>query len=420
MASDNDDDDDSDDDGDGSEDADQDKQARMMSELARLESDEKKMIHTLSQSAKADVEKGRHVRAQLALWESLLEIRIRIQKIVDLANRLPQPDVYASVLEAAAEFQASPSSAIGAEVLQTASSELVALLNDLVSIRLELVARNPLSKIAGSDAISRKRKHSLVDVIAEDDGEPTDKHARLAAAFDDVIAPLDAGFVAFRDETIDKWNSKVQVASGIPLQKKFKVINQSIVSQIHQILQDRERLVKRTQLSRSDYPIIGKPVAARPSEQELAEQAAEQQASGISDEQRDKHLSNYDVEIFDDSDYYQQLLKELIESRMAETDDPIMLGMKFAQLKQMNKRNKKKVDTKASKGRKVRYHVHEKLQNFMASEPRGYWHEEMISELFASLFGRQSKGSAQADAQDTAGDAPTVQITATDGFKILG
>ena len=50
---------------------------------------------------------------------------------------------------------------------------------------------------------------------------------------------------------------------------------------------------------------------------------------------------------------------------------------------------KKVVDTKASKGRKMRYTVHEKLQNFMAAEDRGGWGGRQRGELFASLLGRR-------------------------------
>ena len=50
---------------------------------------------------------------------------------------------------------------------------------------------------------------------------------------------------------------------------------------------------------------------------------------------------------------------------------------------------KKVVDTKASKGRKMRYTIHEKLQNFMAPEDRGRWGERQRGELFASLLGRR-------------------------------
>ena len=65
-------------------------------------------------------------------------------------------------------------------------------------------------------------------------------------------------FKPFRQETIDKWNNKVQIAAGLPLNKKFKAINQSVNTQIEQILNDKERLVKRTQLKRNDGKILGK------------------------------------------------------------------------------------------------------------------------------------------------------------------
>jgi len=57
-----------------------------------------------------------------------------------------------------------------------------------------------------------------------------------------------------------------------------------------------------------------------------------------------------DIGIFDDTDFYQQLLRDVIESRgdgVSGMDDWIAL--------QQEKKAKKKVDTKASKGRKLRY-----------------------------------------------------------------
>ncbi|NWJ04653.1 AATF protein, partial [Crypturellus undulatus] len=41
-----------------------------------------------------EVEKGKAVRNQLALWDHLLEGRIKMQKVLLTANRLPQPDTY--------------------------------------------------------------------------------------------------------------------------------------------------------------------------------------------------------------------------------------------------------------------------------------------------------------------------------------
>ncbi|NXK64446.1 AATF protein, partial [Sylvietta virens] len=41
-----------------------------------------------------EVEKGKAVRNQLALWDKLMEGRIKMQKVLLTANRLPQPDTY--------------------------------------------------------------------------------------------------------------------------------------------------------------------------------------------------------------------------------------------------------------------------------------------------------------------------------------
>ncbi|NXU73570.1 AATF protein, partial [Oreotrochilus melanogaster] len=53
------------------------------------------VVMTFSKSQEnEDVEKGKAVRNQLALWDQLLEGRIKIQKALLTANRLPQPDTY--------------------------------------------------------------------------------------------------------------------------------------------------------------------------------------------------------------------------------------------------------------------------------------------------------------------------------------
>ncbi|KFV10850.1 Protein AATF, partial [Pterocles gutturalis] len=52
-------------------------------------------VMTFSKGQEAEeVEKGKAVRNQLALWDQLLEGRIKMQKALMTANRLPQPDTY--------------------------------------------------------------------------------------------------------------------------------------------------------------------------------------------------------------------------------------------------------------------------------------------------------------------------------------
>lgn len=176
------------------------------------------------------------------------------------------------------------------------------------------------------------------------------------------------------------------MAAGARLNKKFKAFDQNIMSQIENAMADKTGLIKRTQLQRSDYKIIGK--------SEVATEEEEQDTG----KKPDRHLNTYDVEIFDDQDFYQQQLRELIESRMVDTDDPMAIGMRWAARKQTEQKKKKKlVDRKSSKGRQLRFNVHEKLQNFMAPIPLGHWHEAMVEELYSSILGQKLGGDSLAE-----------------------
>jgi len=93
---------------------------------------------------------------------------------------------------------------------------------------------------------------------------------------------------------------------------------------------------------------------------------------------------DHNPEIFDDSDFFQQILKEIVESESLEDR-----ASSRALLAQRSKSKlRKQVDRRASKGRKIRYVTHEKLQGFLA--PREIMYPSGIDELVAGLFGRRS------------------------------
>lgn len=64
-----------------------------------------------------------------------------------------------------------------------------------------------------------------------------------------------------------------------------------------QVLQDRERLVKRTQLKRSVYHVLGR-------EEETEEV----------EESHDSHLKSHDQEIYDEDDFYHQVSVKCVHS----------------------------------------------------------------------------------------------------------
>ena len=95
---------------------------------------------------------------------------------------------------------------------------------------------------------------------------------------------------------------------------------------------------------------------------------------------------NYDPEIFDDDDFYHQLLRELIESKTSDSADSLSISRKLLEIQRLRNRMKKKVDTKASKGRKLRFETQKDLMNFMAPVKTFNLTEDAKDELFSSLF----------------------------------
>lgn len=92
-----------------------------------------------------------------------------------------------------------------------------------------------------------------------------------------------------------------------------------------------------------------------------------------------------DGEVFEDSACYAILLKSFLQSAASGSN---LAGQDLAALRQL-KRRKSNVDRKASKGRKIRYVVHSKLENFMFPTPLGNETTALAFDsdrLFKSLF----------------------------------
>ncbi|KAJ3025559.1 UNVERIFIED_CONTAM: hypothetical protein HDU68_007005 [Siphonaria sp. JEL0065] len=435
------------------EDEEEEDQDKVAADLKKMAAKEKDLLKNLASSSNGDVEKGRNVKAQMALWESLLDVRINLQPALTSANTLPLPDEFHAFLHPDVVSKSTLTNTTNA--ISTATSLITSLIQDLLTIRATLAAQNDTVSLTPSNFATthlKKRKRSdEEDEDEESDDMETEDNVSTDTLWSQITA-FDSAFDPFRDATIEKWSNKVMASAvaNVNQGKKFKAINQSALTQIRAILSDKDRLVKRTRLVRSGGRdgsgrhlghVVVAPVVAKKdndnddtedkekksqrSELEIIEELHEKELSRKSKSfATDSHLSNYDDQVFDDGDFYQQLLKELIEGRLLETDDPTLLSMKWAELKTLQSQTKKKktVDTKASKGRKIRYAVHEKLANFMAPEPRGTWHDAMVDELFSSLFGGIGIKGADAEEnvqQEGAGSWGEVQIP-SDGLKLFG
>ncbi|XP_069337160.1 protein AATF isoform X1 [Eulemur rufifrons] len=330
-----------------------------------------------------EVEKGRAVKNQIALWDQLLEGRIKLQKALLTTNQLPQPDVFPVFKDKGGpEF---------ASALKNSHKALKALLRSLVDLQEELLFQYPDTRYLVDGT---KPKAGSEEISSEDDEPVKEKQQQRRVLpkrklevdeYPSFMAKRFADFTAYRNRTLQKWHDKTKLASG-KLGKGFGAFERSILTQIDHILMDKERLLRRTQTKRSIYRVLGKPEPAAqpvpeslPGEPEILPQAA-----------ANAHLKDLDEEIFDDDDFYHQLLRELIERKTSSLDpnDQVAMGRQWLAIQKLRSKIHKKVDRKASKGRKLRFHVLSKLLSFMAPIDHTTMNDDARTELYRSLFGQ--------------------------------
>ncbi|XP_042003374.1 protein BFR2-like isoform X2 [Salvia splendens] len=184
------------------------------------------------------------------------------------------------------------------------------------------------------------------------------------------ISKIQSRMNLFRNKSVDKWHRKTQVTTGAAaIKDKLHAFNQSISEQVAAYMRDPSKMIKGMQQNRSAVAVFGNvPCYAENDKQE-------------------ETSTNGDPELLDDSEFYQQLLKEFFE-----TVDPSSSEVAFYALKRLQTKKRKNVDRRASKSRKIRYHVHEKIVNFMAPQPADI--PPTAIKLFENLFGLKSQKSA--------------------------
>ncbi len=286
----------------------------------------KSIVAAMSSAAKADAEKGVAVRVQRRAFDSILNLRIRLQKALVAANTF-------SVVDNGEEN--------GTEAYQAAEEAAVKLWNTIDSVRHTFMPESSRAKVG------EKRKRGIdVDTSSQ--------------AIWESMQAVEEVALSHRRKVLDKWSERVKKSNAaLSTRKLVKSETQTLVSALDEQLLGSERLVKRARTPRSCAPA--------------------QAAKKVEE----------DAEIYDDADFYQLLLKELVDQRSTDTGAPgeAVATVRWAALKETKTR--KTVDRRASKGRKLRYTVHEKLQNFMAPEDRRGWEEHAIDRLFGTLFGQK-------------------------------
>ncbi|KAF3691327.1 Protein AATF Apoptosis-antagonizing transcription factor Rb-binding protein Che-1 [Channa argus] len=328
-----------------------------------------------------EVEKGKAVKSQLALWDQLLEGRIKIQKALATANQLPQPQTLP-------EFKRSGGVEFAGAMKDTHKA-LKALQRSLLELHDQLLYQSPDTRIIalGNTGAQSDDEEMVSDAEGPTRVEVVPKRKLEMAEYPDFMAKRFAAFQPYCTTTLQKWHDKTRLTMG-KSSKGFGAFERNILTQVEQVLMDKERLVRRTQTRRSEYRILGKKETSAFTSDLVANDGEE----AVDHLKSNTHLKDLDEDIFDDDDFYHQLLRELIERKTSAADpnDQVSMGRQWLAIQKLRSKIKKKVDTKASKGRKVRFHIHSKLVNFMAPIDHSSIGDEARNELYRGLFGQNS------------------------------
>lgn len=322
-------------------------------------SQENQMTH-IAAKVISDVDKGQAIRNQINIWDSLLECRIKFQKCITTANKLPKSSKINEFIDAGGEDFLNAQKSCQKSIKKVLDTFLD-LQRVCLDVNTDHYQGSSLKRALSDDEITSESD------ISENIGYHSEKKRRKPMDLAHEIGERHEAFISFRNDTIQKWNDKTRVTQMGS--KDFSSFEQSTLKQIETVLADKNRLLKRTRTKRSNYHILGEDDYEPDTKQAKMDESSE---------------------IFDDDDFYHQLLRELLERKTSDVTDPVQLSRQWIQLQKERNRMKKTVDTKASKGRKVRYDIHQKLVNFMMPIDNVTWTDEARSELLVSLFGKKA------------------------------
>ncbi|WIA09873.1 hypothetical protein OEZ85_010087 [Tetradesmus obliquus] len=340
-----------------------------------------------------DAEKAAGVRAQQRLWGAALELRIRLQRALAGGNSLPRPAARAALAGHSPQVARGYSELLGS---------CQATLQDMLTLHHSLAQQHPAAAaaLAAAEATQQqqqqqpgsKSKRSRSAAGLDDDAEQQPqqpaavKYAGSCRTADEAWSAVDAAIsnlAGFRDASLDKWHRRTVLSSGTAALRGssgLRALQQSVSSQVAALMGDSAKLVARSQLPLELAPRpLGTPARAQPqpggSDDEVDADDGRRQPGGGGRRERAR-----DAETYDEGDFYQQLLKELLEAA-----PPGSLPQQLAGARPPKRR--KLVDRRASKGRKLRYHVMEKLVGFMA--PAELVAPPFAEQLFGNLFSHQ-------------------------------
>mmetsp|Transcript_22148 Transcript_22148/g.58708 ORF Transcript_22148/g.58708 Transcript_22148/m.58708 type:complete len:442 (-) Transcript_22148:248-1573(-) len=300
---------------------DEDMEAEYEKMMAKTEAQLEVMRRPPAEEVASRMEEAKRLQAGTTAFSTLVELRIRLEELLAIGHRMPTGEAHATLCGNAA---------VAAEVEAVAESNCK-LLGELRALQQHLFERHG-------------------------DHFPGIKGRPLSEP--DAWSAVDAWVVPALQRSLgvaDTWKDQTQ----LDVRKSFKVLDQSFTTQMQ--MHDQ---VDAAKLSARCTPPPGR---------HKLFSATETGLGGVENGAVD-HVAEAESEIYDDREFYVQLLREVLQGGGSGAGDVLENRAKDLQAemegRRAAKKRKQQVDTRASKGRKIRYVPIPKLENFMAPRTR--------------------------------------------------
>lgn len=282
------------------------------------EGDDLVELHMVARRVQDDKERGRHVKLQLEKWQNALDVRVRLQPLLTMSQRVPELREWRTLGDSSADIT---------QLKRTVEEELSQLVGSL------------LEHVSSFGAMQRSKGRVSGDSLQEQE--------RALRTFDVSCSAAWKG-------SLDQWHQKIALLlEGVSAKKQLKVINQSLWSQVENSLRDKERLVRRA----------------------LTRRAAAPPFTG----------TGLESPALDDSDFFAALVRSWVDTGAGVGGD--VAAAAGLVVKKVKETRRSGVDPRASKGRKLRYDVQDKIVNFMVPEKDSCaWPDDKIDTFFVSIF----------------------------------
>lgn len=265
-------------------------------------------------SNKQDIEKSESVSFQIKLESQIIGFRLKMQSILDSSKYLPKKWLFNRLSNS----------------VKTKNFSLHCLIVSLID-NLSKIDNSLYQKSFSKNTINNENSSNLIENF---------KKSKLNL-FDceNIFEKAEQNFLESHDwieQCLGKWSEKTQILSNMGGLNKLM---QTPIGQVRKMMENKDKLIMKSQLKRKTMRILG--------------------------EELENLHKDYDEEIWDDGELYQDILKRKMEENEGISEKELT-GLYLLERKNREAEKKGKiVERKASKARKLRYDVHYKLINFM-------------------------------------------------------